>query len=315
MASNLLEYFNNTVTNPVNEDGARFEVAKCNCRCWFCPECCAIQGYNLRARLIPIVETFSGLIMASLTIDPGLFPDPITAYLYTMEKRCISVTTRELDRWGYLNTRRYFYVVEWQKNTEQAHYHILYDTSYIPWNSLLHSWSKHRPLEAGPVIGKRPAFGTVRFSAPEFADPIHAARYATKYLIKYPEYGFPQWVLDMGADKRIRRYGTSRPFWNNPKQLKNESKKTRKNRRLSYKKRIDQCGDSVNIFEIKNSIDIETGEIKTVRNWKGNMDVPANVVLESLFDPGNPKRKRRSLLAQNLQQAKYIIENAAYSRK
>ena len=98
-----------------------------------------------------------------------------------------------------------------------------------------------------------------------------------------------------------------------PTQLKSESEKTRNNRKLSYKERIGQCGDSVNIFEINNFIDVETGEIKTVRNWKGNMNVPAKVVLENLFDPGNPKRKRRSLLAQNLQQAKYIIENAANS--
>ncbi len=119
----------------------------------------------------------------------------------------------------------------------------------------------------------------------------------------------------MGEDKRIRRYGTSRPFWDNQKQLKGESERTRKNRKLSYKKRIDQCGDSVNIFEINNFIDIETGEIKAVRNWKGNMNVPAKVVIENLFDPGNPKRKRRSLLAQSLQQAKYIIENAANSGK
>ncbi len=252
-------------------------------------------------------------MMASLTVDPELFTDPQTAYLYTMDKRCISVTTQDLHRWNHLNTRRYFYVVEWQKNTEQAHYHILYDSSYIPWDSLLYSWSKHRPPEAGPVIGKRPAFGTVIFSAPNFADPIHAARYATKYLIKHPKHGFPEWVLTMGEDKRIRRYGTSRPFWNNPKQLKSESDKTRKNRKLSYKERIGQCGNSVNIFEINNFIDVETGEIKTVRNWKGNMDVPAKDVLENLFDPGNPKRKRRSLLAQNLKQAKYLIENAANS--
>lgn len=273
------------------------------------------MGYNLRARLIPILQTFDGLIMASLTVDPELFTDPQTAYLYTMDKRCISVTTQDLDRWNHLNTRRYFYVVEWQKNTEQAHYHILYDSSYIPWDSLLYSWSKHRPPEAGPVIGKRPAFGTVIFSAPKFADPIHAAKYATKYLIKHPEHGFPKWVLAMGADKRIRRYGTGRPFWNNPKKFKTEPKNTRKNRRLSYKERISQCGDSVNIFEINNFIDLETGEIKTIRNWKGNMDVPAKVVIENLFDPGNPKRKRRSLLAQNLPQAKYIIENAANSGK
>jgi len=176
----------------------------------------------------------------------------------------------------------------------------------------LRSWSKHRPPEAGPVIGSRPAFGTVIFSAPEFIDPIHAARYATKYLIKYPEHGYPQWVLEMGAEKRIRRYGTSRPFWNNPTKAKRESAKTRTNRNLSYEERIDLCGNSVNILEVNESLDIRTGEIKTVLSWKDTIDVPAEAVLENLYDPGNPKRKRRSLLAKNLQHAKQIIENAAH---
>lgn len=212
-SSYLLEYFHNTVTPPGNEHGARYEVAKCGCRVWFCEDCCIQQGMKLRERLIPVLETFEGLIMVSLTVDPELFPDPKTAYYYTMDNRCISVTTQDLYRWNHLNTRRYFYVVEWQKNTEQAHYHILYDSTYIPFTSLLASWSKHRPDEAGPVIGKRPAFGTVTFSVSKFASPLHAARYATKYLIKVPEYGFPGWVLEMGKERRIRRYSTSRGFW------------------------------------------------------------------------------------------------------
>ena len=166
--SNLFKYLHNTVTNKPNEFGARFEVAKCNCRCWFCPDCCEFMGYNLRGRLIPVLETFEGLIMVTLTIDPLLFPDPRTAYLYTMDKRCISVTTQDLDRWGHLFSRRYFYVVEWQKNTLQAHFHILYDSNFILWDDILKSWSKHRPKDAGPIQGNRPAFGTVLFSAPKF---------------------------------------------------------------------------------------------------------------------------------------------------
>ncbi len=35
--------------------------------------------------------------------------------------------------------------------------------------------------------------------------------YASKYLTKYPENGFPDWVMD--ATYRIRRYSTSRGFW------------------------------------------------------------------------------------------------------
>ena len=115
----------------------------------------------------------------------------------------------------------------------------------------------------------------------------------------------------MGAEKRIRRYGTSRPFWNNPTKAKRESEKTRTNRNLSYEERIDLCGNSVNILEVDESLDIRTGEIKTVLSWKDTIDVPAEAVLENLYDPGNPKRKRRSLLAKNLSHAKQIIKNAA----
>lgn len=136
-ASYLLEHLHNTVTLPGNEHGARFEVSKCNCRCWFCPECCLSEGYKLRGRLIPILESFHGLIMVTLTVDPELFPDPKTAYLYMLDKRCIGVTTQDLFRWNHLITRRFFCVVEWQKKTEQAHFHILYDSTFIPWDTLL----------------------------------------------------------------------------------------------------------------------------------------------------------------------------------
>jgi hypothetical protein len=50
-------------------------------------------------------------------------------------------------------------------------------------------------------------------SAPKFADAVHAARYATKYLIKAPSEGFPDWVMDMGDETRIRRYSASKGFW------------------------------------------------------------------------------------------------------
>lgn len=287
--SYLLEHLHNTVTN---EQGAKYEVAKCNCRCWFCPECCLTQGYKLRGRLIPVLETFDGLIMASLTVDPELFSDPKTAYLYMMDKRCISVTTQDLFRWNYLKTRRYFYVVEWQKKTEQAHFHILYDSKYIPWDELLASWSKHRPKDAGKVKGNRPAFGTAMLSKSNFeGGSVHAARYATKYLIKTPEHGFPQWVLEMGKDRRIRRYSTSRGFWGDsaPQQDK-DTTTTRKNRKRTYAERLKECGDSVNLFEIKSSFDTDTGEIIPARHWIGQIDIKASDVIDNLFDPGNPDR-------------------------
>ena len=266
------------------------------------------QGLKLRERLIPVLATFKGLIMLSLTVDPELFPDPKTAYLYTMDKRCLSVLAQDLHRQNHLCTRRYFYVVEWQQNTEQAHYHVLYDAVFIPWDDALRAWDKNRPQEAGPIIGNRPAYGTVTFSAPKFANPLHAARYATKYLTKVPEYGFPAWVLDMGADRRIRRYSANRGFWGTPSKPKTEPKTTRKNSRKSYTEKIARCGDSVNLFENVELINPITGEITKHKLWIGQLDAPAKDVLDNLFDPGNPERNRRSLMASSLQQAKRIID-------
>lgn len=307
----LFKYLHNTVTNPGNEHGAYFEVSKCNCRCWFCPECCTIEGYKLRGRLIPVLETFDGLIMVSLTVDPDLFPDPKTAYLYMMDKRCISVTTQDLYRWNHLATRRYFYVVEWQKKTEQAHFHILYDSKYISWDSLLASWSKHRPKDAGAIIGNRPAFGTVMFSAPKFANPVHAARYATKYLIKTPEHGFPEWVLAMGTNRRIRRFSTSRGFWGTTsKRQSNNPESTRKKTQRTYAEKIAKCGDSINVFEIAEMVDKETGEVKHDRAWVGQINANASTVMNNLYDPGNPDRMRRSLLARNQKEVLQIIRKA-----
>jgi len=310
MTPNLLEYFPNSVTQICNEHGSRYEISKCRCDSWFCSDCCQVKGYNLRTRLIPILETFNSLIMISLTVDPELFPDPKTAYLYTMDKRCISVTTQDLHRWNYLFTRRYFYVVEWQHKTEQAHYHILYDSAYIPWDQLLKSWSKHRPKTAEPPRVNRPLFGTVIFSAPKFANPVHAARYATKYLIKAPEHGFPEWILAMGKDRRVRRYSTSKGFWGTPPKLKSETQKTRNNKKLSYRERISKCGNSIHVFEMNEFLDLETGEIQVKRLWLGQMGIHSSI-LDRLFDPGNPQRKRRSLLARSLPEAVRILEVAS----
>lgn len=310
--TNLLEQSQNTVTQATNEHGARYEISKCRCDCWFCPDCAKVKGYNLRARLVPILQTFKDLLLVTFTIDPELFSSPQQAYEYAMDNRCISVTTQDLYRWGHLNSRKYFYVIEWQKETEQVHFHVLYDSNYIPWNALRKSWSKHRPKSAGPVKGNRPAFGTVLFSKIKFQGGfLHAARYVTKYLTKTPEEGFPEWALNMGKNRTIRRFGTSRGFWNeSSKRSESEAKYKRKNKRLSYKERLKSCGQTSNIFKVKEVIDKETGEITTKKFWIGQVNINSEQ-LHRLWDPGNPKRFRRSLMGQSPSQIQRILENTA----
>lgn len=65
------------------------------------------------------------------------------------------------------------------------------------------------------------------------------------------------------------------------------------------------------LFEIIVTIDSETGEISPKREWLGQLDAKSSTVLNNLWDPGNPDRSRRSLLALSLNQAKRTIDIAA----
>jgi hypothetical protein len=319
-AAGLLEPQHITVTDlGENEYGDHYEVASHRCRCWFCQECCRSMGKRLRDKLLPILETFRGLMMWTFTVDPELFRDPVQAYRYMRERRCIARTLQDIWRAGYLHSQRYFYVVEWQRDTEQAHFHVLLDASYIPWHFVLESWSKHRPAEAGPVRDDRPAFGTVIFSKGKggrkgpFASAYHAACYATKYLTKTPEHGFPAWVLALGENTRIRRYSASRGFWGEPTE-RSEHDGRYEPKAQSYRKRVGNCGTSVDVFEVRlGKCDMSTGELPTVRAWVGELDVAARDVLAAVPARDARQRHRRSLTANTVQEVRDLVAAAVGS--
>ena len=167
---------------------------------------------ELRERLIPILSTWKSVFMLTLTVDPQLFDDPEEAHRYVQGKRrAISELVRALRESGHLLGEHYFCAIEWQKDTEMAHYHLLLEAEFIPFPLICEIWNRNRPKDAGPIVGKRPGFGSVRFSDDKAYDGTHAAFYATKYLLKIPEHGFPDWVLDY--EGRIKRYTTSKGFW------------------------------------------------------------------------------------------------------
>jgi len=261
------------------DEEKRYEVAACGCRCWFCPRCCVGRGLVLRRRLIPVLQTFTGLLMWTFTIDPTLFDSPAAAYQYVKSKRCISVIMRRLRKLGYLHSNRYFCVIEWQKKSEMPHFHILADATFIPFDVVCNRWNRFRPDQAGPVQGVRPGFGSVRFSAPKFHSVEHAARYACKYLIKHPEHGYPDWVFDLIDDgHEVHRYTTSRRFWGKTKpENKSDSVNDSEDQIddddvddhvfVPIRKRLANCGKSSVILQLSDGIDYETGEVVTVRKF------------------------------------------------
>ena len=309
--SYLLEHSHSTVTRGDSRPVRHFEVSACGCRSWFCGECCLQRGFRLYVELVPVLETFRAVMMLTFTIDPDLFESPRAAYEYVMDHRCLSRTLQDLHRWGYLHSRRFCYVIEFQRRTLQAHFHVLVDASFIPFEALLASWSKHRPPWAGPVQGKRPSFGTVLFSKKTFkGGPKHAAQYATKYLTKEPEEGFPAWVMEMGKDRRVRRFGASRGFWGRAPKPRRAAVGTRRPTSRTYAERVAECGTSLNVFEVGEKIDPRTGEVGPALRWQGRALVDASV-LPGVGESTSARGTRRSVRARDLGEVLKAIERAA----
>jgi hypothetical protein len=281
---------------------AHYEVVGCGCRSRFCKQCCVGLGLTLRERLVPILETFNGLLMWTFTVDPKLFPSPAAAFEYVREHRCISSVMRELKRRGLVHSGRYFVVVEWQmgkgdeEGTLMAHWHLLADASYIPFETVCELWNRFRPSWAGPVEGDRPGFGSVRFSAPKFESPKHAARYACKYLIKYPEKGYPEWVLNSSD---IHRYSTSRGFWGetppaeSPEadgdgsqveavldDLSREQPVTEP--RTTIRERLARCGETTVLMKVAEFLNPDTGEVTCRKQFVWRLDAGLTAVAECL---------------------------------
>ena len=193
----------------------RLELRPCLCRSWFCGRCAAWKGYALRDRLVPVVERWSSAFMLTLTVDPTLFAGPREAWSYLKAKRCVARLVRELYRRGLIASKHYFAVYEFHKNG-WPHLHVLVQAKRIPFAAIAEVWGRYRPTDADPYDpeGNRPRFGSVRFTAPKFANQRHAALYATKYLTKSPEQGYPGWLMD--AETREHRYSVSKGFWAQP---------------------------------------------------------------------------------------------------
>lgn len=194
------------------------EVRAKRCRSWYCQTCCKGKGLAVRRKLIKALGQFQAVQMWTLTVDPTLFDgDPQAAYEYLSAKRCVAELVRTLRDQGLLLSDRYFYVIEFHKNGF-PHIHIIFDAKFISHQAIQDRWNLFRPSWAGPVEGKRPAFGMVRFSRredgkrAEFESVEHAACYVTAYLVKHPEYGYPEWVLN--SKRRIVRYRSSRGLFN-----------------------------------------------------------------------------------------------------
>ena len=223
-AAPLLEIKPNTVDKPETWEKETVEhvLVSCSCRSRFCPDCSTSQGIALRIRVKAAISHWKSIQMWTLTLNPENFQGiPCEAFDYVRQRKAISEWVKALRKAGYLQDRHYFCVVEWQKDTEFPHWHILLQTKNIPHAEAARLWNRNfKPEMVSHVQDEKEReerlqkknFGYVFFSKSKaWQNPEHAANYATKYCIKYPEEGFPDWVLDYYG--RIDRYQVSQGFW------------------------------------------------------------------------------------------------------
>jgi hypothetical protein len=270
-----LECLSNTVET--GKSGEELHICANRCKSWFCPHCARIQGPRLRAKLIDRVESWRNPMMLTLTIDPDLFDDAEAAFKHVTESRAIAKVMAMLA--PFLSSPGYFVVIEFQENG-WPHWHVLCDAVRIPIDKIRAAWKRFVPRRRRHLIRpKVDSMGIVRFSKPGgFKSAKHAALYVSKYLTKYPDGGFPAWVMD--AKYRIRRFSTSRGFWGELSHRKlsvveddeddeevvdSIEDETREGR--THMQRLGTCCRSCSVYSIEEVVDKASGEARRVRRF------------------------------------------------
>jgi hypothetical protein len=161
-------------------------------------------GWRLRHVLVSKSELFTKPKIFTLTVDrhgtmAGCrgFGSPGEAHGHVTMKRLIP---RLMDQ---LECKRWFWVLEFQKGDGWPHWHVLVDLASCPGGrlDLKTAWRWWRDQWGIGIIDL-----SLKGHSPK--TQIHAVRYITKYLVKFPEGGFPVWV--MNSHERIRFVGSSK---------------------------------------------------------------------------------------------------------
>lgn len=230
----------------------KFVMCKSTCKCRFCPKCAVAMGREVRDKLRIVLASFTSIQMWTLTVDPKRFASPREAHNWVQRKRVISKLVASLNSKGYLFTPRYFWVLEFHQNG-WPHWHLLLDASFIPFEYFRDEFNR---IGTG---SKDTMLGMVQFSkgrgatSGKFDSSRHAAFYATKYITKEPEQGWPEWVLQYNGN--IMRYrGSNGLFSHDAEAMQSadasENRELLKAERGPYKKtetvavRIATCGNA-----------------------------------------------------------------------
>ena len=246
------------------------------CNSWLCQKCAGTKSFKESKRVQAVMENWKFPMMWTLTTNPRAYPDPRKIWDWIRQKRLVSRLVQELDRKGYLRSRDWYAVAEFQMGdrletgqpTKQPHFHILLDAKGpIPHAVVWRLWEQMAPAwrESGEICGRadqgsEPAMGYVQFEKVKQVDKI--ANYLMKYLSKGPA-KLPEWFtdrLDEGHNFQLRYH--SRGFFRNEEKkpvkprpkLTEEQKAKRKANRRTATERIKDCRHDADVYVKKETV-------------------------------------------------------------
>ena len=100
-------------------------LSPCRCQSQWCEDCRGAHAWAWRDRLRPVVQAWSACTMITLTIDPKKWRGPEEAYLAIQKKRSVARFVEKLYRRGLIESKEFFYAIEFHKNG-WIHYCLLY---------------------------------------------------------------------------------------------------------------------------------------------------------------------------------------------
>lgn len=217
-----------------------------------CPVCGKRRGHETRQALLARAPLFSTPLLLTFTIDPKRFESAQQAHEVVSAGGFI----RRLMK--FLGIRYWVWVMEFQRNG-WPHWHVLVDVSErgpLGPGDLRRVWRLWRDewgLGGLDVQKRREAF----------ASPEHAVMYVTKYLMKPPKHGFPEWFLRgkrrrlVGASKFVGALTRSRGDGLVQPEVDGEESRDRQDARPLIE-RMSECGQFCRV--VVHEVDLETGQ-------------------------------------------------------
>jgi hypothetical protein len=251
------------------------------CRCATCERCGPARGWKIRQRLQEL-GIFRSPVLFTLTVDRTKWATPEEAY-------------RDIKEGGYIwrlmrsiGAEIWFYVVEFQQKSGGGwpHWHIVIEKE---------DWAGRMPKDVLQTAWRlwRDTWKIGGVDVKSFAGAgEHAINYVTKYLMKQPVKGYPEWVLV--SDQRIRFCAASRSVGplvatvrletdddgeeesdEHGEEKSDKHEKRKKSQPLVY--RMSECGVYSVVFREKVS---QEGDVTL--EWCGNLPCSVEFVLERI---------------------------------